>query len=95
MIPRIAALRLRVGFRETFKVCAGDVVEQHAVLDRKQFAAPLGQMRFQGRLVREQAIERAIEPVLVDLLVAELQQVAKRRAAIPVLGDVQLARRLA
>ena len=45
--------------------------------------------------MREQAIERAIEPILVDLLIAELQQIAKRRAAIPVFGDVQLARRLA
>jgi hypothetical protein len=30
--------------------------------------------------VREQAIERAIEPILVDRLIAQLQQVAKRRA---------------
>jgi hypothetical protein len=52
-------------------------------------------MRLQRRLVREQAIERAIEPILVDLFIAELQQIAKRRAAIPVLGNVQLARRLA
>ena len=46
-------------------------------------------------LVREQAIERAIEPVLVDLLITKLQQVAKRRATIPVLGNMQFARRLA
>ena len=52
-------------------------------------------MRFQSRLVRQQMFEAAIEPVLVDLLVTELQQVAKCRAAIPVLGNVQLARRLA
>jgi hypothetical protein len=39
-------------------------------------------MGLKGRLVREQAVERAIEPILVDLLIAELQQVAKRRAAI-------------
>ena len=52
-------------------------------------------MRLQRRLVREQAIERPIKAILVDLLVAELQQIAERRAAIPVLGNVQLARRLA
>ena len=40
-------------------------------------------------------IEPAIEPILVDLLIAELEQIAKRRAAIPILGNVQLARRLA
>jgi len=90
MIAGIAALRLRVRFGLALEIGAGDVV-----LGREQFAATLRQMRFEGRLVREQAIERAIEPVLVDLLVAELQQVAKRRAATPVLGNVQLARRLA
>jgi hypothetical protein len=93
MIAGIAALRLRVCFRLAFEIGAGDVVEQHVVVDREQLAAALGQMRFQRLLVHQQAIERAIEPVLVDRLVAELQQVAKRRAAIPVLGDVQLARR--
>jgi len=71
------------------------VVEQHFVLDREQLAATLGQMRFEGALVREKAIKRAIQAILVDLLVAESQQIAKRGAAIPVLGNVQLARRFA
>jgi hypothetical protein len=52
-------------------------------------------MRLQRLFVREQAIEPAIQPILVDLRIAELQQVAKRGAAIPVLGDVKLARGLA
>ena len=39
-------------------------------------------------LMLEQAIKRAVQAILVDLLLAELQQVAKRGAAIPVLGDV-------
>src|ERR1700739_4258119 len=52
-------------------------------------------MRFESGLVREQVIETAIEAILVALLVAELQQIATRRAAIPILGNVQLARRLA
>ncbi len=95
MIARVAALRLRVGFGLAFEIRARDVVEQHFVLDRKQLAAALRQMRFERGLVREQMIEPAIEPILVDLLIAKLQQIAKRRAAIPVLGNVQLARRLA
>jgi hypothetical protein len=45
--------------------------------------------------VREQVIKRAIEPILVDLRIAKLQKVAKRRAEISVLGNVQLARWLA
>ena len=43
----------------------------------------------------KQVIEAAIQPILVDLLIAELKQIAKRRAAIPIFGNVQLARRLA
>jgi len=53
------------------------------------------EMRFEVRLVREQMIEPAIKTILVDLLIAKLEQIAKRRAAIPILGNVQLARRLA
>src|ERR1700693_5516376 len=52
-------------------------------------------MCFESGLVREQVIEPAIEAILVDLLIAELQQITKCRAAIPVLGNVQLARRRA
>src|SRR5258708_39637991 len=49
-------------------------------------------MRFELGLVGEQMIEPAIEPILVDLLVTELNQVRKRRSSIPVLRNVQLAR---
>ena len=52
-------------------------------------------MRFQGSLALEQQIERAIQPILVDQIGIQLQQIAQRRAPIPILGDVQLARRLA
>ena len=51
-------------------------------------------MRLKGRLVREQMIKPAIEPILVDLLVAKLKKIPKCRAPIPVLGNVQLARGL-
>ena len=95
VIAGIAALRLRVGRRLALEIGARDVIEQHFVLNREQLAAALRQMRFQRRLVREQMIEAAIEPILVDLLIAKLQQIAKRRAPVPVLGNVQFARRLA
>src|SRR6476659_4413763 len=45
--------------------------------------------------MHEQMIEAAIKAILVDLLIAELQQIAERRAPVPILGNVQLARRLA
>ena len=66
MIAGIAALRLRVRFGLALEIGAGHIVEQHFVLHREQLSAALGQMRLQRRLVRQQVIERAIEPVLVD-----------------------------
>ena len=75
MVAGIAALRLRVRFGLALEVCARDIIEQHLVLDRKQLSAALRQMRFEVHLVCEQMIEAAIEAVLVDLLVSELQQI--------------------
>jgi len=91
VIAGIAALCLLVGLRLALEIGAGDIVEQHFVLDREQVAAALRQMRLELALVCQQMIEAAIKPILVDLLIAQLQQIAQRRAAIPVLGDVQLA----
>jgi hypothetical protein len=48
-------------------------------------------MRFELALVGEQMVEPAIEPILVHLLVTELQQIRERRAAVPILRNVQLA----
>jgi hypothetical protein len=95
VITRIAALRLPVGLRQTLEIGAGDIVEEHFVVDRKQLAATLRQMRFEGGLVDEQAIKPTIKAIFVDVFLAELKEIAQRRSAIPVLGDVQLTRWLA
>src|SRR3979411_71241 len=92
MITRIAALRLWVRRGLALKICARHIIEQHLVLDCKQFSAALRQMRLKIGFGRQQMIETAIKAILVDLLVAELQQIAKRRAAIPIFRNVQLAR---
>ena len=49
-----------------------------------------------ARLLRS-ALYRQSQPqaVLGDLLVAKLQQIAERRATVPILGNVQFAGRLA
>jgi hypothetical protein len=75
MIAGIAALRLRICLRLALKIRARHVVEQHLVLDREQLSAALRQMHFELGFVREQMIEPAIEPILVDLFVTELQQI--------------------
>lgn len=95
MIAGVAALRQRIRFGLAFEIRARDIIEQHIVLDRKQLATAPRQMRFKGRLVHEQMIEAAIKAIFIDLLIAELQQIAECRAPVPILGNVQLARRLA
>jgi hypothetical protein len=94
MIPRVAAPRQRICFGLALEICARDIIEQHFVLNRKQLAAAPRQMRFERLLVQNKMIEGAVKPVLVDLIVLKLQQIGKRRAAIPILGNVQFARRL-
>jgi hypothetical protein len=95
VIAAVAASRQRIALRLAFEVGAGHVVQQHFVVDREQLAAAPRQMCLQLRLVLQQQIERAIQPILVDQIAIELQQIAQRRAPIPILGNVQLARRLA
>ena len=52
-------------------------------------------MHFECRFVRQQMIEAAIKTVFVDLFIPELQKIAQRRAPVPILGNVQFARRFA
>src|SRR5262249_34910634 len=92
---RVAALGLRVGGGLALEVGAGNVVEQQVVLQAEQAPQPPLQVQFQHRLVRQQPVQGAVEPVVVDLVVGDAQQVAQGGAAEPVLGDVQFAGRLA
>src|SRR5208337_5686624 len=95
MIPRVATLRQRIALGEAFEVRTGHVVEQQIVFEREQRAELVLQMGLQPGLVCEQAIEPAIATVVIDLGFRDAEQVVERRAAEPVLGDVQLARWLA
>ena len=49
--------------RVLIEIRARHVVEQHFVLDRKQFAAALRQMRLKCGLLHEKMVEPAIEPI--------------------------------
>ena len=95
MISGIAALGQRVRVCPTFEVCTRDIIQQNVILSGKQFTAACGQMSLERRLVREKVIEATIKAIFVDLLILELKQIGERRTAIPILGNVQLGRRLA
>ena len=58
MIAGIAALRQRIGPSLAFEVGARDVVEQHLVVNGKQLAAALRQMRLKRCLMHEEMIKR-------------------------------------
>ena len=92
VIAGITALGQRIGLRVAFEEGARHIVKQHLVLGREQFAAAPSEMRFKRPLVQQQRVECAVQAILVDLRHIELQQIWERRAPVPVLGNVQLAR---
>ena len=95
MIAAVAAARERVGLRQPLEVDARHVVEQQVVVEGEQLPEPRHEMLFKRRLVRHEPIQGAIQPIVIDQRRGQGEQVLKRRAAVPRLGDVQLARGLA
>ena len=91
VVSRIAALSQRVAFRLTFEVSACDIVHQQVVFEIEQIAKPILQMRFQSVLVRQQLIERAVQPIVVHTFFAHAKQVGPRRFRIPLFGGEQFA----
>jgi hypothetical protein len=91
VIARVAALRLRIALGLPFEVGRGEVIQQHVIVHGKQLPHPPAQVRLKRRFMRQQLVERAIQPILVHQRLVQLQQITERRASIPVLGNVQLA----
>src|SRR5262245_1212900 len=95
VVTRVAAPGLGVGDGLALEVGAGKVVEQPVVCQAEQPAPPLWQGDLQERLVGQQPIQGPREAIIVDLVVGNAQKVPAGGAAEPILGDVQLAGRLA
>jgi len=93
MISRIAPLRLRVAFRLSLEVRAGDVVEQQVVVQIEQFAKPLLQEFLERFLVGQQNVQRSIQAIFVYLLLGHTQQIRHRAGLVEVLGQMQFAGR--
>ena len=95
MVAAVAAPGEWIGRGLSFEVGAGHVVEQQLVVEREQLAqAPL-EMLLQTPLVRQQPVERPVQTVVVDPLHRHPREIRQRRPPVPILGNVQLARRLA
>ena len=95
MVARVAALGQRIALGLALEIRAGHVVQQQVVLQAEQLAQPILQEHFQRFLVRQERVQRAIEPLLVDLLRRNAQQIGQGTLGIKMLGDVQFARRIA
>jgi hypothetical protein len=94
VITRVAALgNLRVG--HALEVGAGHIVEQQIVVELEQLSEALDQVLLDRLLVRQQPVQRSVQPLLVEALGSDTEQVFERCGAVPALGHVQLAAGLA
>ncbi len=89
----IIPLRLRIAFRLSFEIGAGDVVEQKVVIQIEQFAQLLLQEFLERFLVWQQRVQRSVQTIFIDLLVRYTEQVRQRAGLVEVLGQVQFAGR--
>ena len=85
MIAAIPAVHHRILRRGAFDVTAGEVVQQDVELRREQLAVARREMALERGLLRQQVIERAIEPTVVDRALGNMQQIVERRRRIPAL----------
>ena len=95
MVAAVAAAGERVALGLTLEVCARHVVQQQLIVKLEQRSQALLEMYLQRSLMRQQTVESTVQPIVVNALRRHAQEVVQRRAAVPILGNVQLAGRLA
>jgi len=90
VIARVAAFaQARIGY--TLEVGARHVIEQQVVVEIEQLSEALHQVGFDCLLVRQQSIQAAVEPLVVDCFNAYPEEILQRRGAVPALCHVQFA----
>jgi hypothetical protein len=95
VIAGIAALGEIVVFGKTFKISAGEIVEQQFVVELEQSAELCFEIVLDGDLGSPQAVEGAIKSVLGDEGVGDAEQFLQGGGSIPMLGQGEFAARLA
>src|SRR3954452_13906369 len=91
MIARVAAAHHGIAFRRSFHVGARQIVKQYIERGAEQLAVALLQMLLQFRFVRQNAVQAAVEPCVIDLAVFDPQQVVQCCRWIPSLLNRQFA----
>ncbi len=92
VVPAVATPCRRIALGQTLEVRARQVVQQHVEGLIKQRPQARLEMRLQRRLVRQQMVQRPVEPILVHPLLRHTAQVLERRPRIETLLDRELAR---
>ncbi len=93
VIARVAAPGFLDLFNFAFKVGACQIVKQHIEAGSKEVVPPEGQMLFQGFLVLDHVVQRAIKAILFRHPFVTLQQRRHGRLRKPFLVDGKLAAR--
>lgn len=94
LIARVPAAGLRVSGLLALEVGRGHVVEEDVVLDGKELPQAFLEMGLDLVLQHDELVERAVQTVVVDVLLADAQEIGERTLLIEALGDGELARRL-
>ena len=92
MVAAVAPCRQFVVLGQSLEGGAGNIVEQKFEAHPEPIPVALQQLRAQRLLVRQQLVQPAIQPRIVDLLQRHAQQILQRRVVIPALGQRQFAR---
>jgi hypothetical protein len=89
LIPRVAALGLRIARGFALEVGARHIVEQKLEAHAEPLPVTRHQVRAQRVLVGAELVEGAVEPRVVDQARVHAEQIVERRGVIPVLGHAQ------
>ena len=91
MITGVAPFCQRVGRTLTLEIRARDIVEQQLIFQIEEVSQSLPQVPLQFVFVRQEMVQSCIEPVGVDLVSGNTQEIIQGGATIPGIFDVQLA----
>jgi hypothetical protein len=91
MVARVTAYGVGIGLRQALEVRAREVVEQQVERLGEEGADLLLEMGLDGVLVRQQVVQGAIEPILVDRALADTGDVVQGRARVEAFRERELA----
>src|SRR5208283_2875690 len=86
VVSTVTPLGLGIAFNGSFEVCRGYIIEQKVKGATEHLTVTLLQMKTQGILVGKECIQSAIEPIIVNLVSGNPQNIVQGGFAIPELG---------